>query len=137
MIKMINKLQPYKPHLYYKLYRALQDEGWSDSEMYFDKDITYVMPEGFFTFRFEHGEAVLVHYLVWPEVRGSFLNMTKLYRAFQCVLLSLNEVTFIGTVDPGREYFHAFFRWIERGRELTPYAIDENGTQYFRITFRR
>ncbi|MCE5211863.1 MAG: hypothetical protein LLG40_09950 [Deltaproteobacteria bacterium] len=134
---MITKLQLYRPHLYYKIYRALQDEGWSDAEMYFDKDITYVLPEGFFTFRIEHGEVVLIHLLVWPEKRGRLKHIVALYRAFQFILLSLNEITFIATVDQSRDYFYSFLQWVEQGKQLIPYAKDAQGTSYYRVTLRR
>lgn len=134
---MISSLKLYKPHLYYKIYRALQDEGWSDAEMCFDKDITFVLPEGFFTFRIEHGEVVLIHLLVWPDMRGRFKHIVALYRAFQFILLSLNEITFIATVDQDRDYFYAFLQWVERGKQLIPYATDAQGTSYYRVTLRR
>ena len=130
-------MQTYQPHLYYKLYRALQDEGLTDDEMTFDNDYTFILPEGFFTFRVEHGEIVLIHLLVWPEMRGRFKHIVALYRAFQFILLSLNEITFIATVDQNRDYFYAFLQWVERGKQLIPYAKDAQGTSYYRVTLRR
>jgi hypothetical protein len=91
-------MEPYKPHLFYKLYRALQDEGLKDEDMVFADNMTFVSDLGFFTLRFDQEIPQVVHFLVWDNVR-SYYNGIRLYRELKRILIQLGIVQFIALVD--------------------------------------
>jgi hypothetical protein len=91
-------MEPYKPHLFYKLYRALQDEGLKDEEMVFADNMTFVSELGFFTLRFDQEIPQVVHFLVWKENR-SYYNGIRLYRELKRILIQLGIVQFIALAD--------------------------------------
>ena len=124
----------YRKHLYYKLYRALQDEGYEESQMSFEEDICYVLPIGFFSFRFENGHPFLVHFLIFKEHR-SLSNAIALYRVFRNIIASLGLVSFIALVSR-EKFFETFFKWVARDKNLEPYTT-RNNIKYYYITCRR
>lgn len=124
----------YRKHLYYKLYRALQDEGLSENQMSFERDICYVLPIGFFSFRFEHGKPFLVHFIVFKECR-SLGNAMALYHVFRNVIVSLGFISFIAFVDE-RLFFDKLIRWVARDKDLKPYIVQDN-IKFYYVTCRR
>ena len=124
----------YRKHLYYKLFRALQDEGYEESQMSFEEDICYVLPIGFFSFRFENGHPFLVHFLIFKEHR-SLNNAIALYRVFRNIIVSLGLVSFIALASR-EKFFETFFKWVARDKSLEPYMTHNNIKCYY-ITWRR
>ena len=124
----------YRKHLYYKLYRALQDEGYSEEQMSFEKDVCYVLPIGFFSFRFVSGKPFIVHFLVFKDHR-SLGNAMALYRMARNVFASMGFASFVTMIKDGL-FFEKFIKWIARDSGIEPYMIlgDE---KIYHITCRR
>ena len=104
-------MEPYKPHLFYKLYRALQDEGLKDEEMVFADNMTLVSDIGFFTLRFDLEIPQIVHFLTWKEKR-TYQNGIRLYREAKKVLIALGFVKFIA-LDEKAFWLKLFKLWGE------------------------
>jgi hypothetical protein len=100
-------MEPYKAHLFYKLYRALQDEGLKDDDMVFADNMTFVSELGFFTLRFDLEVPQVVHFLVWKEKR-SYQNCIRLYRELKKILITLGFVKFIALVE--RDFWLKLFK---------------------------
>lgn len=125
--------EPYKPHLYYKLYRALQDEGIEESDMVFDKEMTFMSDLGFFTIRHDQEIPELVHFLVWPDKRV-WHNSIRFYRMVKAAMIDLGFSCFIASMQEGDKKWPVFFKlW---GGDSKLYAI--NGVKkYYLLTIRR
>lgn len=129
-------MEPYKPHLYYKLYRALQDEGIAESDMVFDKEMTMVSDLGFFTLRFEQEIPEVVHFLVWPEKRV-WHNSIRLYRIMKTTLLKLGFARAIMEQPKEKPEMGTFIKLLwARDKNLKPYA-EANGNLYYLVRFGR
>jgi hypothetical protein len=127
-------MQPYGKHLYYKLYRALQDEGIADNEMAFEQEMTLVSDLGFVTLRFEQDIPQIVHFLVWPEKR-TWHNSIHHYRDVKGLMIDLGFTSFIAAAPVGHKQFPRMFRlWGDKN--LKPYAV-KDGIQYYVIQIRR
>lgn len=68
-----DRLYYYRPHLWYKLYSAMRDEGIPVEEMFFEDDVTLVSDTGFFSFAgIRDGIPYLRHFLVFRNKRWRF-----------------------------------------------------------------
>jgi len=124
-------MEPYKPHLFYKLYRALQDEGIPDDEMVFENNPTFVSDLGFFTLRFDQEIPQVVHFLVWKNKR-SYYNLINLYRNLKGILIQLGFVRFIAAV-PDKFWLKLSRLW---GKDVKMYAEKDN-IQYYTVRIGR
>jgi hypothetical protein len=127
-------MEQYRGHLYYKLYRALQNEGIDESDMVFDKEMTFVSDLGFFTIRHEQEIPELVHFLVWPEKRV-WHNSIRFYRMVKAALIDLGFSSFIASMQDGDKKWPVFFKlWGDKNKE--PYAT-VGKKKYFLLSIRR
>lgn len=128
-------MQPYGKHLYYKLFRALEDEGLSEKDMVFEENMTLVSDIGFFTLRFNENNPQLVHFLVWGD-RRSWHNSVHLYREMKKTLLLMGFARFIAMLPRDKKYLLKCFELVEKTRAITPYA-EKDGHAFYLLTFRR
>ena len=118
-------MQPYNGSMFYKLYRALQDEGMPDEEMSFESNPTFVSDIGFFTLRFDQEVPQVVHFLTWKEKR-TYSNGIRLYREAKKVLIALGFVKFIA-LDEKAFWLKLFKLW---GKNVKMYAEKDNKKFY-------
>jgi hypothetical protein len=118
-------MQPYNGSMFYKLYRALQDEGMPDEEMSFESNPTFVSDIGFFTLRFDQEVPQVVHFLVWKDKR-SYCNGIRLYREVKKALIQMGFVRFIALV-PDKFWLQLFRVW---GKNVKMYAEKDNKKFY-------
>jgi hypothetical protein len=129
-------MQPYGRHLYYKLFRALENEGLEEKDMVFDENPTFVSDIGFFTLRFDQNIPQVVHFLVWDN-RRTWHNSIHLYREMKNILIQLDVIHFIAMLPKGKTFWKKCFGLIEKTRAITPYATNEDGNAFYLITLRR
>ena len=125
----MNKLMPYKPHLFYKLYRALQDEGIDEKDMAFDYLPTFVSDIGFFTFDLRQEYPQVRHLVVFGDKR-TWANSLKLCFAMIRFLIAIGFVRFIAFIPKDKKFFLTTIRYISKERNLHPYATDGIGDYY-------
>jgi hypothetical protein len=99
-------MQQYNGSMFYKLYRALQDEGIPDSGMVFETNPTFVSDLGFFTLRFDWEYPQVVHFLVWEDKRV-YPNLVRLYIELKKILIRWGIIRFIALV-PDRFWLQLF-----------------------------
>lgn len=129
-------MQKYRGHMYYRLYRALQDEGMDDKDMVFDKYLTIVSDAGFFTIRLSEKQyPELEHFLVWKEKR-SWHNSFKLYREFKSVLVALGFIQFIVMLPKTKKIPAAMFKFMAGNKNIKPYA-EVDGNPFYILRFGR
>jgi len=130
-------MKPYQPHLFYKLYRALQDEGLADHDMVFDKEMTFVSDLGFFTLRFTtENVPQVVHFLVWPEKRV-WHNSVRFYREMRRVLIDLGFVMAIMMEPKDKPQMGTFIKIVCAGtKNIKPYA-ERDGNLFYLVKFGR
>lgn len=128
-------MKPYSGHMYYKLYRALQDEGIPEKDMVFEDEITMVSDLGFFTIRIVENIAQVVHFLVWPEKRV-WHNSIRLYRDIKNILIDLGFVSFIAASPVGHKSWPQLF-CICGGKKSVKLYAEKDNIQYYVINFGR
>lgn len=130
---MNNNLMPYKPHLEYKLYRALEDEGIPPGEMRFKQGATFIHELGFFTIVQEHEIPQVYHFLVWFS-RRSWQNSIRLYRVMRAVLIGMGHVQAIFASH--NDKIQTALGIVAGTKNITPYAT-KNGNDYYLLKFGR
>jgi hypothetical protein len=111
--------------MFYKLFRAMEDEGMKEEDMVFDKEMTFVSDLGFFTLRFDQEIPQVVHFLVWKDKR-SYYNGIRLYSEVKRALIQLGFVCFIALV-PDQFWLQLFRVW---GKNVKMYAEKDNKKFY-------
>lgn len=122
-------MEKYERHLFYKLYRALQDEGIADEEMVFEQEMTLVSDLGFCTLRFTQDIPQIVHFLVWKEKR-TWHNSIRHYRDVKNVLISLGITSFIATMPKEDSRWPIFFKLWGGEKNMRLYAEKDNILNY-------
>jgi hypothetical protein len=123
----------YRKHLYYKLYRALQDEGYSDDEMDFEKDTTYVSDIGFFSFRLIHDGKYLFmsHFLVFKDKRSKdHINSVILADDFRKIVHAMGFNSIIFAIPKERSWLEKFSK-VAFGKAMEAPYLEINGRKYF------
>lgn len=121
-------VRPYAPHLYYKLYRAMEDEGYAASDMVFDRELTFVSDLGFFTVRMIGEIPQLVHFLVWPEKR-TWHNSIRHYREMRTVLIDLGYTMAIMAQPKNRPDIKTCIELAAGRKNIEPYS--ESASDFF------
>lgn len=124
---------PYKPHLEYKLFRALEDEGIPPGEMRFKQGATFIHDLGFFTIVQEHEIPQVYHFLVWFPKR-SWQNSIRLYRVMRAALLQMGHVQAIFSAH--NDKIRTVLGIVSGTKNITPYAT-KNGVDYYLLKFGR
>jgi hypothetical protein len=134
-------LTAFQPSIHYDmLFQALHAEGLNPGEMSFATDHTCIVgdergPIGFFSFSIEDGSLVLKHYMVFHN-RRSLANAVYLFRYFTAAAVMLGHCYVICSVDTGKKYLARFLKYWG-GRGTAPYAVNENGTEFYRVPVTR
>ncbi len=130
---MDNTLMPYKPHLEYQLFRALEDEGIRRDEMRFEEGATFIHDLGFFTIVQEYEIPQVYHFLVWFPKR-SWQNSIRLYRVMRAVLIGTGHVQAIFASH--NDKIKTALGIVAGTKNIAPYAT-KNGIDYYLLSFGR
>lgn len=122
-------MRQYAKDDYQYIRNALLDEGLTDEQMTFRKDITILTDFGFFSYRIEHGYPFLSHFYVDKDKRCS-RNALILYRLFKETIKSDGYISFIAEVMNKKEYLNRFVKWLSKRSK--PYST-ANDSEYYLV----
>jgi hypothetical protein len=131
-------MQLYNGNFYYKLFKALEGEGFTEDEMSFEKDTTYVSDIGFVSFRFvdmdEKQYIYMSHFLVFKDKRDkTHKNSAILAEFFRKLVFSLGFVGILFSIPKERTWLEKFSS-VAFGKAMEePYKIAD-GRRYYYMT---
>jgi len=122
-------VRKYKFKDYDYLRSALGGEGFTDNQMTFALDETYITDKGFFSFGFAHGYPILRHFYLNKEHRDEGTkNTIDLFREFESLVGKRGYTHFIGEVPKEKPRMEILFKRL--GAE--PYT-ELNGNKYYLV----
>lgn len=116
-----------------RLYRYLESENIAPLDMVFDRDVTWVMDHGFYTYRIEHNNTQpwLIHFYIEPSKR-SYSAAYRMYQHFRSEMQEQGFKWFVVTVPDDKKYIYKFIRLA--GSPI-PFAR-KNDMDFHKVTFR-